>query len=67
MTMKSLTETYKGWTIALTPGGDMCSNFAMDITSPDGTDHVHVGTAGLTEERALERGREMVDTRIALA
>ncbi len=64
--MQRLTSTYKGYHIELTPGGDYCASFSAEIRDPSG--HVsHLGTAGNSEERALERGREWIDFEEAFA
>lgn len=65
--MQNIEREYKGWTIRLTPEGEMCSAFAMVLLNADGEEVKHVKTAGATEERAIERGKEMIDMEIALA
>ncbi|WP_035275218.1 hypothetical protein [Desulfogranum japonicum] len=52
--------TYKGWKIDVQNKSVRCSNFCFDITSPKGQSH-HVEMAGDTEQRALERAKEMID------
>ncbi len=60
-----ITDTYNGWTIAVHPENNMCSNFSFDITDPSGHDK-HVAMGGDNEKRALERAKEMIDMEIAL-
>ncbi len=61
-----ISDIYKGWTISVVAKDEQCSNFSFDITSPDGnTQHVSMG--GITEQRARERAREMIDNEIAFA
>lgn len=62
----TITDIYKGWTISVTAKDNQCSHFNFDITSPSGyTQHIPMG--GITEQRAIERAREMIDMEIALA
>ena len=64
--MRNVTkDTYNGWTIAVNPEKNMCSNFSFDITDPSGRDK-HVSMGGDNEKRAFERAREMIDMEIAL-
>jgi len=61
-----ITDIYKGWTISVTAKDEQCSHFSFDITSSSGyTQHVLMG--GITETRARERAREMIDMEIAMA
>lgn len=60
------TATYKGWTISVTAGKNMCSSFSFDITSPSGHCQ-HVTLGGDNEHRALERAKEMIDMELALS
>ena len=61
----SITDIYKGWTISVIAKDDQCSHFCFDITSSSGyTQHVSMG--GITEQRAVERAREMIDMEIAM-
>ena len=62
---KTITDIYKGWTISVIAADEQCSHFSFDITSPSGhTQHVKMG--GITEQRAVERAREMIEMEIAL-
>lgn len=56
----TITDIYKGWTISVTAKDDQCSHFSFDITSPNGY-RQHVPMGGITEQRAIERAREMMD------
>jgi hypothetical protein len=61
----SITDIYKDWTISVAANDNQCSHFSFDITSSSGyTQHVPMG--GITEQRAIERAREMIDMEIAL-
>ena len=61
---KTITDIYKEWTISVIAKDEQCSHFSFDITSPSGyTQHVSMG--GITEQRAIERAREMIDNEIA--
>ena len=62
----TITDTYKGWTISVVAKDDQCSHFSFDITSPSGYSQ-HVSMGGITEQRAIERAREMIDMEISLA
>lgn len=62
---KVISDIYKGWTISVVPKDDQCSNYSFDITSPEGNTQ-HVAMGGITEERARERAREMIDLEISL-
>ncbi|MFT5726754.1 MAG: hypothetical protein ACI8PB_000876 [Desulforhopalus sp.] len=62
----TITDIYKGWTITVTAKDDQCSHFSFDITSQSGYAQ-HVPMGGITEERAIERAREMIDNEIAFA
>lgn len=57
----TLRHTYKGYDIELTPRGDYCASFAVDIRDRDGRLLSHLGSGGNTEHRAVERGRELID------
>lgn len=62
----TITDIYKRWTISVTAKDNQCSHFSFDITSTSGyTQHVQMG--GITEQRAVERAREMIDMEIALS
>ena len=61
----SLHSDYKGFSIDLTPRGDYCAAFAVDIRDGEGRVLHHLGVAGNTETRAVERGRELVDFELA--
>ena len=59
-----IADIYKGWTVTVTAKDIECSHFSFDITSPSGyTQHVPMG--GITEQRAVERAREMIDMEIS--
>ncbi len=62
----AITDIYKGWTISVTAKDDQCSHFCFDITSSSGYSQ-HVSMGGITEQRAIERAREMIDMEIAIA
>lgn len=62
----AITDIYKGWTISVTAKDNQCSHFSFDITSPSGYSQ-HVPMGGITDQRAIERAREMIDMEIALA
>lgn len=57
----TLHRTYKGYSIDLTSRGDYCASFAADIRDSSGRLISHLGVAGNSEERALDRGRELID------
>lgn len=59
-------DIYKGWSITVTAASDMCANYSFDIISPEGKSQ-HVKLGGDTEQRAIERAREMIDMEWALA
>lgn len=59
------TDSYNGWTISVTAEKNMCANFSFDITDPSGR-RQHVAMGGDSEERALERAREMIDMELAM-
>lgn len=63
---KTITDIYKGWTIAVTAKDEQCSQFSFDITSPTGYSQ-HVPMGGISEQRAIERAREMIDMEIDFA
>jgi len=58
-------HTYKGYSIELTPNGEYCAAFAADIRDSSGHVVSHLGVAGNTEERAIDRARELVDFELA--
>ncbi len=60
-----LSDIYKGWTISVTAKDEQCSHYSFDITSPDGYSQ-HVPMGGITEQRAIERAREMIDMELSL-
>jgi len=57
----TLHRTYKGYGIDLTSRGDYCASFAADIYDSSGRLASHLGVAGNSEERALDRSRELID------
>ena len=57
----ALHRSYKGYGIDLTSRGDYCASFAADIYDSSGRLTSHLGVAGNTEERALDRSRELID------
>jgi len=59
-----ITDTYKGWTISITPGQNLCAKYSFDITDPTGRSQ-HVKMGGENQARALERAREMIDMEIS--
>ena len=61
----AITDIYKGWAISVTAKDDQCSHFCFDITSSSGYSQ-HVSMGGITEQRAIERAREMIDMEIAM-
>lgn len=61
MTLRPSPVAYKGYHIELTPGGDYCAAFAVDIRDREGRLLSHLGTAGNTEQRAVDRGKEWID------
>ncbi len=62
----TITDVYNGWTISVTAKNNQCSHFSFDITNPTGYSQ-HVSMGGITEQRAIERAREMIDNEIAFA
>lgn len=62
----TLTDTYKNWTITITPETKLCSHFSFHITNGSGYEQ-HVTMGGDNEKRALERAKEMIDMEIELA
>ncbi len=62
----TITDIYNGWTISVTAKDNQCSHFSFDITSSSGYSQ-HVPMGGITEQRAIERAREMIDNEIAFA
>jgi hypothetical protein len=59
-------DTYRGWDITVKAEQNMCSGFSFDITDPSGNTH-KVTMGGDSEQRALERAREMIDLEFDLA
>lgn len=60
----TITDLYKGWRVSVIAVDEQCSHFSFEITSPSGkTQHVKMG--GITEQRAVERAREMIDLEIS--
>jgi len=59
------TDIYKGWTLSVTAEKNMCANFSFDITDPAGHSQ-HVVMGGDSEQRAMERAREMIDMELAM-
>lgn len=57
----TLHHAYKGYDIELTPQGDYCASFAVDVRDGNGKLLSHLGVGGNTETRAVERGRELID------
>jgi hypothetical protein len=57
----TMTREYKGYRIELTPTGDYCAAFAVDVRDGEGRLVSHLGVGGNTEARAVERGRELID------
>jgi len=62
----TITDIYKEWTISVTAKDEHCSHFSFAVTSPSGYSQ-HVSMGGITEQRAVERAREMIDMEISLA
>ena len=62
----TISELYKGWTITVKAGKNMCANYSFDITDPNGRSQ-HVVMGGDNSGRALERAREMIDMEQAFA
>lgn len=61
---KTTTDNYEGWDIRVTAENNMCAHYSFAITDPSGrTQHVKMG--GESEQRALERAREMIDMEIS--
>lgn len=61
---KKTTDNYNGWNITVNEEQNRCAHFSFDITDPSGrTQHVKMG--GESEQRALERAREMIDMEIS--
>jgi hypothetical protein len=59
-------DIYKGWTISVKAADNQYSHISFEITSPSGYSQ-HVPMGGITEQRAVERAREMIDMEIAFA
>ena len=57
----TLHSSYKGYSIDLTSRGDYCASFAADIRDGSGRLVSHLGVAGNSEERAVDRSRELID------
>lgn len=62
----TISDIYKGWSISVKAVDKQCSHFSFDITSPTGYSQ-HVPMGGITEQRAIERAREMIDMEIDFA
>lgn len=61
---KTTRDTYNGWGITVKEEQNMCAQFSFHITGPSGrTQHVKMG--GESEQRALERAKEMIDMEIS--
>lgn len=58
-----LTDTYKKWTITVTPVNKLCSHFSFTVTSPSGYEQ-QVTMGGDNEKRAFERAKEMINMEI---
>jgi len=63
--LNNLRHEYKGYSIELTPRQEYCSSFAAEVRDPDGKVVSMLKTAGDTEKRAVDRGRELVDFDLA--
>lgn len=61
----TISDIYKGWTISVTAADKQCSHFSFAITAPTGYSQ-HIPMGGITEQRAVERAREMIDMEIAM-
>jgi hypothetical protein len=61
----TISDIYKGWTISVTAADNQCSHFSFDISNPSGYSQ-HIPMGGITEQRAVERAREMIDMEIAM-
>lgn len=62
----SIHQQYKGWTITVKAGKNMCANYSFDIIDPDGRSQ-HVAMGGENSGRAVQRAREMIDMELAFA
>ncbi len=62
----TISDIYKGWSISVKAVDKQCSHFSFDITSPTCCSQ-HVPMGGITEQRAIERAREMIDMEIDFA
>lgn len=62
---KPLTDIYRGWSISVEAGHQLCAKFSFTVTSPSGYSQ-HVAIGGENRERAVERARELIDMEIAL-
>ena len=61
----TISDIYKSWTISVTAADNQCSHFSFDINSLSGYSQ-HIPMGGITEQRAVERAREMIDMEIAM-
>jgi hypothetical protein len=61
----TISDIYKGWTISVTATDNQCSHFSFDITNSSGYSQ-HIPMGGVTEQRAVQRAREMIDMEIAM-
>jgi len=59
-------DIYRNWSISVTAENNKCSSFSFDIKSPEGGVQ-HVAMGGITEQRAIERAREMIDLEIVFS
>jgi hypothetical protein len=60
---KCTRDTYNGWDIRVENKNNMCSNFSFEIIDSTGRKQ-QVALGGDSEQRALERAREMIDLEI---
>jgi hypothetical protein len=63
---KCTKDTYHGWDITVEYRNNMCSNFSFQLVDPTGRKQL-VLMGGDSEQRALERAREMIDLEIEYA
>ena len=63
----TISDIYKGWTISVVAVDNQCSHYSFNITNPSSDYTQHVPMGGITEKRAIERAREMIDNEIAFA
>lgn len=61
-----ITDIYKGWTISIMAVDNKCSHFSFEITNRSIGYNQHVSMGGITQQRAIERAKEMIDMEIAL-